>query len=258
MPKDKQCLKCGHRRDLADGGDPLRCPSCEAVYSKVEAAVEAGEEIYRTGRFSPVSLQPEKPSTPGGQSSKPAPGKGQTKAPIPTEVQIAEIKSAVARIEALMLRREQKAPEALSIPASWIVALGSALVLFGLTLPMASAGKLFSGSVIMLTPLGGLILLGAAGAAWIGAAFYQEGRTAVVTGIVAGVGCVYSLHRIHQAIREMKAEVDAGSGDGFAGGIASFMETIAAPSLDVGWPLMVLASVVLVVGGLRVGKEARR
>jgi uncharacterized membrane protein len=37
----KKCLKCGHRRTATDEGPEWACPSCDAVYAKMEAAAAA-------------------------------------------------------------------------------------------------------------------------------------------------------------------------------------------------------------------------
>lgn len=41
VTSEKQCLKCGHLRQNADGGPDYACPKCGAIYAKLEAAREA-------------------------------------------------------------------------------------------------------------------------------------------------------------------------------------------------------------------------
>lgn len=48
----KKCVKCGHTRSLDDGSDAQCCPSCGAIYAKVEAAMERGVEVR------PASIPP--------------------------------------------------------------------------------------------------------------------------------------------------------------------------------------------------------
>lgn len=40
----RTCLKCGYERRAQDTGSPESCPSCGAIYSKVEAALKSREE----------------------------------------------------------------------------------------------------------------------------------------------------------------------------------------------------------------------
>ena len=40
----RSCLKCGYERRAQDAGSPESCPSCGAIYSKVEAALKSREE----------------------------------------------------------------------------------------------------------------------------------------------------------------------------------------------------------------------
>lgn len=42
--KTKQCLKCGHIASF-DTEPPLACPSCGAIYSKVEEAMRTGTSV---------------------------------------------------------------------------------------------------------------------------------------------------------------------------------------------------------------------
>ena len=40
----RTCLKCGYERRSQDSGPPEACPSCGAIYSKVEAALKGKDE----------------------------------------------------------------------------------------------------------------------------------------------------------------------------------------------------------------------
>lgn len=42
----KKCLKCGHVASF-EGAVPLACPSCGAIYAKVEAAAAQGAAPVR-------------------------------------------------------------------------------------------------------------------------------------------------------------------------------------------------------------------
>ena len=42
---EKECKKCGHIRKANDLGPDYECPSCGAIYEKVEAALASNQNI---------------------------------------------------------------------------------------------------------------------------------------------------------------------------------------------------------------------
>lgn len=60
----RKCLKCGHRNPDATGSELEACPSCGAIYSRVEAAAAANKAIRPAAVATTVDAPPPPPPPP--------------------------------------------------------------------------------------------------------------------------------------------------------------------------------------------------
>lgn len=60
----KVCQKCGHQNHLSTGAELEVCPSCKAIYARVDAAVAAGKLVPFDKRVQAEPVAPVTPTAP--------------------------------------------------------------------------------------------------------------------------------------------------------------------------------------------------